>query len=138
MSRFAHYLSVQTHGGRCCGIKTIWNFPYSPNDSVSELKKKKFRGDVDYYGRGVTKAYDFMSEARPREPAKDRLKAVIDFIKKKRPAGLIEVTLTKFQAAIWRSTLESHGFKEVSTFKNSNTSRTTIIVFHLVYDTGGY
>ena len=135
---YPKFLSVQTHGGRCCGIKTIWNFPHNPEEYVQVIEKRRFNGTVDYYGKRVEKSFDFMTDERPMEKAGDRLKAIIEFIKKKRPAGLIEITLTDYQAHHWSAFIKKLGFKPVTKFRNSNTSGTIITVYHLAYDEKGY
>jgi hypothetical protein len=132
-SRFPKHLSVQTHGGRCCGIKTIWNFPYCPSDYVGAKKKSKVDENVDYYGKTVTKAFDFYTEARPLETATERLDAILAFLKRERPKGLVEVTLGQFQKPEWEKTLTGRGFKLVTDFKNSNTS-CKVYVYHLVME----
>ncbi len=135
MAGFPKYLSVQTHGGRCCGIKTIWNFPYSRDEIVQAKRKTRVSDDTDYHGRTVTKSFNFHTEARPQETAEERLRAAVAFIKEKRPAGLIEVTMVKCQMGLWGKLLEELGFKEVSSFINSNTD-TTVKVLHLAYNEG--
>jgi hypothetical protein len=129
---YAKYLSVQTHGGRCCGIKTIWNFPYDPNTFIEEKRKTNVSEDTDYYGSSVSKTFNFYTEKRPRETAGERLKAILYFLASYRPAGLVEVTLTGDQLRYWGDFLESLGFKEVTVFNNSNTW-TMVHVLHLVY-----
>ena len=130
-----HYFAVQTHGGRCCGIKTIWNFPYGP-DSRFEAKAKLpgIKNDVDIYGRGVRKDFNWCREKRPAESAKDRFDSVVAYIIEKRPKGLIEVVLSPYQVDKWSNTLANKGFKVVTTFQNSNTGGTRLTVYHLAYD----
>lgn len=130
----ARALSIQTHGGRCCGIKTIWNFPYEPSSTCEATSKKPFDKGIDYYGRGVRKDFDWFCDKAPREDAKSRLIRKIDYIKKKRPQHLIEVVLGKYQKQKWGTTIQELGFKLVTTFKNSNTG-CTLYVYHLAYDT---
>jgi len=128
------YLAVQTHGGRCCGIKTIWNFPYDP-DSRLEAKGRLpgIKKDVDIYGQGVRKDFNWCREKRPAESAKDRFDSVVAYITKKRPRGLIEVVLSQYQVTYWLKTLTDKGFKEVTTFQNSNTGGNRLTVYHLAY-----
>ncbi len=131
---YTQILAVQTHGGRCCGIKNIWNFPYSPSTMLGEKKYKKVSSNADFLGHGVRKEFNFHQRARPKETAEKRLKAVVAYIKKRRPQGLIEVVLTCHQLINWENTLVELGFKEVTSFKNSNTFGTRLHVFHLAYD----
>lgn len=130
---FPRYLSVQTHGGRCCGIKTIWNFPHSPAEYVGEKKKTYVHDQTDYYGRTVTKSFNFHTEARPKETAKSRLDSILEFLEKKRPQGLVEVTLGTYQKPQWEKTLTDRGFKLVTKFRNSNTG-SNVFVYHLVME----
>jgi hypothetical protein len=100
---------------------------------VAAKKKTKVDEDVDYYGRTVTMAFDFYTEARPRETATERLDAILAFLKRKRPRGLVEVTLGMYQKPEWEKTLTDRGFKLVTKFKNSNTS-CKVYVYHLVME----
>lgn len=136
---YAKYLSVQTHGGRCCGIKTIWNFPHSPDCFLQNKRKTNVSKYTDYDGNAVSKTFNFHSEKRPQERAKERFKAILSFLSEERPSGLVEVTLTGSQLMNWREFLEGLGFKEVTRFNNSNTY-TIVHVLHLVYgnQSGGY
>lgn len=126
-------MKIQTHGGRCCGIKTIHGFHDRPACPIGPKKAQKFVNDTDVCGNSVSKHYNWYRPARPRETYGQRFDEYIRYIKEKRPAGLIEVTLLEYQLGDgWRSYLDKHGFKQVSEFFNSN-SYDTVYVFHLVY-----
>lgn len=129
------YFAVQTHGGRCCGIKTIWNFPYTPITAMrAKEKMRAISPGIDIYGRGVRKDFNWCRESRPLEIASERLLSIIDYIKKRRPQGLIEVVLSECQQLDWSKTLLDIGFRSVSTFENSNSGGNKITVYHLSYD----
>jgi hypothetical protein len=139
-------LKVQVHGGRCCGIKTIHGFYSGPNGKLGYKKPQKYNSDTDCYGHSVGKGYNWYRPSRPKETYLERFEEYICYIKLKRPQGLIEITMTDGQLDgyqywnnnidkhnhAWAPVLEKHGFKEVTSFKNSNTGN-TVHVFHLVY-----
>jgi hypothetical protein len=127
-------IRIQTHGGRCCGIKTIHGFGGHPNDYVGAKKKQPRHQYTDIYGHSVSKNYNFYRDARPKETYLERFKAYLEYLKEERPSGLVEVTMTGCQLDYrgWQKVLEDHGFKEVTKFYNSN-SGDHVYVFHLVY-----
>lgn len=137
-------LKIQTHGGRCCGIKTIHGFGAGPTQRLGPKKAQKFNDCTDIYGHSVHRNYNWYRPKRPKETYLERFEEYIRYIKQYRPKGLIEVTMTNSQLDgtsydycnptqyAWLPVLEKHGFKLVSKFKNSNTEG-IVNVFHLVY-----
>lgn len=126
-------MKIAFHGGKCCGIKTIHGFDNLPSNKVSPKRKYKLKHN-DRYGHNVSSAYNFYHKERPLETYEERLDAYIAWLKQVRPAGMIEVTLTKFQVSYykWGPALERRGFKKACQFKNSN-SGNVVCVFHLIY-----
>jgi hypothetical protein len=126
-----HFFQVHCHGGACCGIKHIWNFPHSPMDFVNAKtgSNKVYRNEASTYSRGDA---PFYNGAAPSEPASKRLKRVIDHVIESRPSGLIEITLTDYQKIQWNNYVTELGFKVVTRFYNSN-SKSFVNVYHLVY-----
>ena len=124
------------HGGKCCGIKTIYGFD-SPSDIVSAVKKKSVT-NKDAYGEHVGSNMDFFTDAAPKETQKERLDRLIAFCMKRRPQGIIEVTLAQHrnhyfdQVKPWGPLLRKRGFRCVTKALNSN-SGNTVHVFHKVY-----
>ncbi len=130
-------IKIQTHGGRCCGIKSIHGFHGNSPDTIVVPKKAQpdNHRQTDIYRHSVHQNYNWYRPKRPRETYLQRFEEYIRYIQEHRPAGLIEVTMTYCQLTIygWRTHLERLGFKETLKFKNSN-SGDTVYVFHLVYD----
>ena len=132
-------IKIQTHGGRCCGIKSIHGFRGNrPEDPV--LAKKAMPDNhwsTDLYGHSVGQNYNWYRPKRPKETYLERFEEYIRYIQEHRPGGLIEVTMTGGQLRSygggWRPHLERLGFKLVSEFYNSNSSD-TVYVYHLVYN----
>lgn len=124
------------HGGKCCGIKTIYGFHERPSDLAPEKDKKTFLNN-DQHGHNVSTDKTFFTDAAPEETYSNRLDRYIEFCRKYRPQGIIEVTLADGfhikQTSVWGKQLTRHGFKVVSQAKNSNTGN-TVSVWHLVYD----
>lgn len=113
-------MRVHNHGGRCCGIKHILNFSYSPNDMVSALPTRK-----KVYNQGaaseMTAGKDFYKGPEPMEPGIVRLDKLLKDIDARKSGHLVEVTLNKYQNTVWQEPLEKRGFKQVTRFYNSNT-----------------
>lgn len=129
-------MKIAFHGGLCCGIKTIYGFDLRPHNEVHQKAAYKQKNN-DRYGRNVRSDYNFYYKSRPRETFEERFDAYLDFLKKVRPSGLVEITLTSYQLVQlgWKSVVEKRGFKEVSKFYNSNSSN-TVSVYHLIYKEG--
>ncbi len=137
------------HGGKCCGIKTIYGFPDYPTDLEEEIvtAKKSADRNHDRCGDHIRSDLPFFTLSAPEETAEARLRRYIDFCKERRPAGCIEVTLIsklnspcacgvceiRSQAEIWEPLLFELGFHPVTAFKNSN-SGNEVTIYHLVYD----
>lgn len=135
------------HGGKCCGIKTIYGFDAQSHNILNSPRNKKAKKTNDTFGYHVSSKIEFFTDAAPKEETYlERLNRLITFCKYNRPAGMIEVALSSqvchdyteyshqspTQIEHWGPILEEMGFKKVSTFKNSNTRR-TISVYHLIY-----
>lgn len=135
------------HGGKCCGIKTIYGFS-APNEILA-ARDKTSPLNHDKQGNTVGSDIYFFTDGAPKETRLKRFERLIDFCRRERPHGLIEVALATIdvylysddgeeylgkiaQDALWGPLLEERGFKEVTKFKNSNTGR-NITVYHFVY-----
>lgn len=126
-------LEIKFHGGECCGIKHITGFWGNPSDKhLAKAESKKRLNDAS--GDSVQSDWNFCWEALPQQTYKERLVAYIDFLKKARPSGLIEVSLTPIQLVLygWAPVLDELGFKKMCEFWNSNSAE-KISVFFLVY-----
>ena len=132
------------HGGKCCGIKTIYGFGYGDNakkhmeDSLYETGDGTPE-DYDKSGDEVSSDLPFFTEEAPEESTLDRLDRYLSFIEKWRPSGIVEITLAETmsnvdsywnQVRIWEKDLLDRGFKEVNKHKNSN-SGNIVHVYHL-------
>ena len=129
------------HGGLCCGIKTIYGFYGHPDEKNAEELSAIPANNADSYGNQVASHERFFHEAAPRETGRERLDRYLDYLKRRRPSGIVEVVLATDngypdQVGCWEPLLLERGFKEVTRAYNSN-SENTCIVYHLVmaYDT---
>jgi hypothetical protein len=135
-------MRISLHGGNCCGVKHIHDLGYYPSIPLAARKAIKMTsfgqipgvGTNDMMYRNSRGKCDFFNEAAPQESAKERFNRFVEFIKKNRPKGIIEVILNGMQNA-WIPILKEHGFEKVSSGKNSNTY-STIFIYHLVYQEG--
>lgn len=127
------------HGGKCCGIKTIYGFERDPEDELDALPAiPKNSADIMYHTVGSN--IRFFHLAAPEESRLKRLDRYLDFVKKHRPSHIIEVTLAEsddryLNQTIWFPLLEERGFIRVNKAKNSN-SGNIVHVFHLNIEQG--
>lgn len=136
---YGESMYIKLHGGACCGIKHIHEMGYHPDEVLAARLAKT--GDETSFGRyhhnGVNDAHadtypeDFFNDEAPKETRAERLARLLEFLKKHRPHGIVEIVLVSNQHQ-WYHTLEGHGFKKVTEAKNSNTSN-QLRVFHLAY-----
>ncbi len=137
-------LKLVNHGGMCCGIKTIYDFPYYKDDFLDEeyenpIKKIAHRNNKDICYDPVSSDDMFFTDAAPQESTEKRLDRYIEFVKSWRPQHVIEVVICSNGCGNQRYLipyLEKRGFKAVTTAKNSN-SDNEITIFHLVIDEPG-
>ena len=124
-------MKIGYHGGKCCGIKTIFNMGYKPESLVpkqAEIKYNDALHGLDARGRLVNSAMDmYWGPELPEQSGKDRLIAYLEFLKVKRPSGLVEIALAETisdytNQAPWFPVLEELGFKCTARWKNSNSS----------------
>lgn len=123
------------HGGKCCGIKTIYDLGISPSFLAPELPAIELNNsDIHYHD--VSSNQRFFHEAAPEETLLARLDRYIEYCRRRRPQHLIEIVLAKgayCDQKAWYPVLEERGFKRVSSTQNSN-SGNILHVYHLCYD----
>lgn len=123
-------MKLTFHGGLCCGIKTLHGF--YRHGTLCDAEVQEERRNNDKFGEDVSTEEPFFTDAAPEEDVVDRFKRLIEFCKKRRPKGAIDVTLVKSQQKEWLPLLEEYGFKEVASFINSNSSN-RVYVYYLTY-----
>jgi len=130
-------LSYQTmgmilHGAGCCGIKHIYALGANPKASTHALKAvKKMPTEANGYRTGKSKRF-YPLEA-PMESYEKRLERYLEYLLKVRKAGLVEIVLSRSYQIEWAKILtETHGFKLVTSFLNSN-SGSWVDVYHLAF-----
>lgn len=126
-------LTLLFHGGNCCGIKTIKNF-CGTGSSIEDALAPAPHNDEDKKGHLVNSNKRFFADSAPEETTLERLDRYIEYCKKHRPSGMIEVTLNFYQRGYcgWGKHLEDRGFKKVASGLNSN-SGNVCYVYYLVY-----
>lgn len=138
-----HGMQLVFHGGKCCGIKTIYGLGYGSvctTATMSPLEKIP-RDDTDQGGGSVNSDKRFFHEEAPKENATERLDRYIAYMKKRRPGNLLEVVLAwpdhkdyeYMSQEPWVPVLLERGFKEVARQLNSN-SGNICAVFYLNID----
>lgn len=115
------------HGGKCCGIKHIYDLGYSAMDM--ERAKRETTELPDEGARYMSSVRPFFYPAAPAETKGARLDRYLAFLDENRPRGVCEIILSDWQLVGWRSFIESRGFKLVNKCKNSN-SGNTIHIYH--------
>lgn len=123
------------HGGRCCGIKTIYEMGGEPEGVLSAIDAvPKNNADVLYNNTDTMTR--FFHEKAPKETYLERLDRYIAYCKTYRPSHIIEITLAQgayCNQKKWDPLLEERGFVKTIEGRNSN-SGNTVRVFHLAYD----
>lgn len=130
-------LRLVNHGGKCCGIKTIYGFGQYPDDTSDSLPTLVSPNNLDIMYGDVSSNGRFFHLSAPEETTKHRLDRYIEYVRELRPKHVIEAVLysnshrhAMCQEA-WFPVLEDRGFKEVTAAENCN-SGNTIHIFHLV------
>lgn len=132
------------HGGKCCGIKTIHGMGSQPFPDKTEGAIEYFEPALtaldkdrrhDKVGAEVSSDLMFYHLSAPKESKVDRLDRYLEYVKKYRPSGVVEIVLAKglqtwVDQMAWEPELVKRGFKLVNKCLNSN-SRNTIYIFHL-------
>lgn len=122
------YLRLVCHGGQCCGIKHIYNFPAKHYVLGAESAIGSVKGPYD---QQHSPGKRYFCRAAPKETALERLDRLLAFCKKEQPGGMVEVVLNQWQAKEWGDILEQRGFILGPRFNNSNTF-STLQVYWLV------
>ncbi len=134
------------HIGKCCGVKTVYGFPYGddgPNRELPSLEALEEQNNADANGRHVSSTDRFFHDEAPSETGVERLDRYIQYMKERRPQNLLEVCLIDkpvsgsnyWTQEAWFPILKERGFRRVSRFKNSN-SGNVVNVFHLTINNG--
>jgi len=133
-SAFLGGMSLVNHGGKCCGIKSVYNMYTDPMQEHGALEAIPFN-DNDACGRNVTSNMRFFHEAAPKETGVDRLKRYIAYMEQYRPLNMLEVVLAQSpydyccQLIKWEPVLLELGFKKVFSHNNSNSGN----ICHVFY-----
>lgn len=125
-------MTLGYHGGRCCGIKTIYGMTYSPLGEEEELTEHSKTSYDLSTSMDIPSDFNIYPYNAPAETGVARLDRYLEYLKTWRPKGLVEINLNGSQA-VWEKYLLDRGFKAVTTFINSNTFN-TVTVYHLVMD----
>lgn len=126
---------IDPHGGHCCGMLHIYNFPnatihlvesgarpITPHKNVTlEEKVQWIEGVIE---QGVCNQYNLYDYDEWDNPVQE-----VDQEKVKKWSCLVEAVLVSAQLRIWQKALEQIGFKKVNEFHNSN-SGNVCHVFH--------
>lgn len=128
------------HGGRCCGIKTIYGMTYSPVGVEPALKAHKATSYDLTLSSKIPNDFNIYPHDAPAETGLERLDRYINYLKSWRPKSLVEINLVSASASSWQNVWDKHlierGFTAVTTFKNSNTYN-DVTVYHLVLKEDG-
>ncbi len=130
-------MKLAYHGGKCCGIKTIFGFQTDPKSEEEELQKISMT-NWDAEGGDVNSKARFFHEEAPKETGIERLDRYIEYMEKRRPFNIIEVALAEsrynyLDQTAWFPILEERGFVKAIEHLNSNSGN----VVHVFYKTVG-
>jgi hypothetical protein len=104
-------LSINGHGGECCGISHVHDFPLSSYFSSTLSAEEKANAIQHAVDKAVEETKD-----RYEHPKQDHRHA-------------IEVVLNEGQLHEWRKSLEESGFREVFEFHNDNSGNRCYVFF---------
>lgn len=124
-------MELYSHGGKCCGIKTIFLIGYDP-ESVWQAIENAERKYADH-----NEAQQWFNGKAPAETAAKRLKRFVEQVRVDRPGHIIEVVTATVcnQTEKWRPHLVALGFKEVTKALNSN-SHQIVSIWHCIVKDG--
>lgn len=122
------YLRRSPHGGHCCGITHVWNFPASPETMLDKREEKSPQSLTDYMAAYPSMA-NVINEFFPAQTALERLDEILYRIDEDRPQGIVEAVLIAFQVTYWDIVLAERGFKCVNDNMNSNSDH-RLYVYH--------
>lgn len=123
-------MELYSHGGKCCGIKTIFSIGYGP-ESVWQAIKNAERNLPDHH------VGQWFKGDAPAETAAKRLKRFVEQVRDDRPGHIIEVVTATVcdQTDKWRPHLVALDFKEVTKAENSN-SHQVVSIWHCIVKRG--
>lgn len=133
------------HGGKCCGIKTIYSLGTKPEELCSELFAIPLNNS-DCAITGGPPGKRFFHHAAPAESYLARLDRYLEYLAERRPSGICEIVLADYacydnfpasmnQNQIWQSHLLDRGFILVNQNLNSN-SKNNVYVYHKNFEAG--
>lgn len=128
-----------THGGGCCGIKTIHNLPQRPKDKIRQyspdvaIREVRDDGCGSWDHRNKSATWNSIPTVQ-NETGEARLVRFLAELDKYRKRGIVEIVTSSShmgfdQTERWTEVLEKYGFKAVNSCKNSN-SGAEITVWH--------
>jgi hypothetical protein len=84
------------HCAMCCAIRHIYGFGENPSGKLCKYTPKEKEGDEpDLRGTHVNSNWEMPYGERPEETYLERLVFFLEYLKKKRPSGLVEVCLAR-------------------------------------------
>ena len=144
-------MELRYHGGSCCGIKTIcglgfadYNYGAGPLGEAVKVEAP-YKMEPAHVGKGNNNSLDHLYQGKeffhgnaPEETRLERLDRYLDFCRKTRPGGLVEIVLASHSGdpdynqlrGPWPKLLRERGFRAVTSFVNSN-SKNKCVVYHL-------
>lgn len=82
------------HGAKCCAIRHIFSMGQNPEEMLPEYKPAEQKNSTpDTCGENVHSGHEMQYGKRPSETRTERLKFFIEYLKKNRPGGIVEICL---------------------------------------------
>ena len=137
-------MQIGFHGGKCCGVKTIFGMNFYPEDILPALRathpqtEDYTKHHKDKRGFTVSSDDDLYFGPSEKETYKARLIRYIDFLRNQRPSGLIEIQLMEYDGKTrgqesWFPVMKELGFTMVARFKNSNSGNYVSTWLKVIY-----
>jgi hypothetical protein len=124
-----------SHGGHCCGIRTIWGMGETPEAMQSAFPKQFDDRKLEWLTAPPTgtNKHCFPAVDFPLETGAERLKRLLELQDAVQTYGIVEVTTAAAQTGYWKEELEAQGFKKSCECLNSN-SLNVVTVWHRCRD----
>lgn len=88
-------MRITHHGGECCGIKHIMHLGKDPEAFLYRKGKTENVCSQDRAGEDVRSCDNFYHHVAPREKYIERFDRYLDFLRRTRPYGTVEVSIVR-------------------------------------------
>lgn len=121
-------MSCSHHGGGCCGVFHVHDFPSDFHGHASGMNQKKWLKTAVEAGREKQHGHYYEG---PCDCGEDGCSYEGDYVDSVDAVYAVDVVLADYQMDMWEETLTAAGFKMVLSFENTNSGNTCYIFLGL-------